>query len=78
MKEKLVCQNLSKIDNIDTGAILHALVDIKESMDAIYSNILPKLSVEGISQDEVQDLLWDIREEFRHVEYHIHDSKILD
>jgi hypothetical protein len=84
MEEKItkkIKQNLTKINSINeekNEAIVHALVDIKESFEKIYLDIIPKLSVEGISEDQVQDLLWDIREEFRHIDYHIKDTDLLE
>jgi len=60
-------------------ALVHALVDIRESMEKIYGTLLPKLiAVLDHSPDEFMDKLWDIREEFRHVDYHIHDSGITE
>jgi hypothetical protein len=84
MERKLISkikQNLTKIKNINeekNEAIVHALVDIQESFEKIYLNIIPQLSAGEISEDLAQDLLWDIREELRHIDYHIHDTDLLE
>jgi hypothetical protein len=60
-------------------AIVHALVDIGESMERIYGALLPELMVALHQPSAVfKDKLWDIREEFRHVEYHLHDAKLTE
>ena len=84
MKKKIVNSirdSLIKIENLDkekTDALIHALVDIQESFEKIYKTLLPRLVKEINTKERVQDLLWDIREEFRHIDYHIRDSDILD
>ncbi len=84
MEEKITKKiklNLEKIQNIDSKgseAIIHALVDIEESFEKIYKKIMPELSKNELSEDAVQNLLWDIREELRHIDYHIHDSHLLE
>lgn len=58
---------------------MHALVDIAESMEKLYGTLLPALVVAlDQSSDEFKDKLWDLREEFRHVEYHLRDAKLTD
>ena len=58
-------------------AIVHALIDVAESIEKIHSASIPKLLLAS-SSEEVQEILWEIREEFRHVEYHIQDSGLGD
>ena len=58
--------------------LLYSLIDIEESLKKIYENILPNLATKDLSEEKFQDLLWDIREEFRHIDYHLHDSGLLD
>jgi hypothetical protein len=67
------------IDHERAEAIVHALVDIGESMGKIYGTLLPELmAVLDLSSAEFKDKLWDIREEFRHVEYHLQDAQLTD
>jgi predicted nucleic acid-binding Zn-ribbon protein len=70
--------SLKKIGKEENEALIHALVDIQDSFENIYNQILPKLTEEKLTEDEVRDLLWDVREEFRHIKYHIQDSNILE
>lgn len=66
-------------DRERADAIVHALVDIAESMEKLYGTLLPALMA---ALDEpnarFKDRLWDIREEFRHVEYHLQDAKLTE
>lgn len=66
-------------DRERADAVVHALVDIAESMERIYTKLLPDL-MDGFDQpgDVFKEKLWDIREEFRHVEYHLNDGKLTE
>ena len=73
------------LDVLDGSSVLnrqelvYALVEIEESFEKVYSDILPQiLAEESIDKDRLRDLLWDIREEFRHIEYHIQDSQVTE
>lgn len=66
------------VDEEKIEALMHALVDVKESFEKIYKVILPQLVKGKNTREQIQDLVWDIREEFRHIEYHIRDSDVLD
>lgn len=62
-----------------TDALTHALVDISKSIKEIYSIIIPKiLQNPNENKDFILDLLWDIREEFKHIQYHIDDAKLTE
>ena len=61
----------------DTASKLHALNDIIDSINKIYNEVIPKILIEK-DFDTIQDLYWDIREEFRHVDYHIHDANLIE
>ena len=51
----------------------HALFDLQESMDRVFEKLVP----EALTNDEQgrvkREVLGDIREEFRHIEYHMRD-----
>jgi len=64
--------NKEKLDSF-----VHSISDIKEAIDKIYNEYLPKLLTEQ-SRDSLEDIIWDIREEFRHIDYHIKDANLLD
>jgi hypothetical protein len=60
-------------------SVTHALVDIAESIAEVYEVLLPKLmSLEQSSKSARQEVLWEIREEFRHIEYHLNDAGLGD
>ncbi|MEW5744392.1 MAG: hypothetical protein AB1805_02975 [Nitrospirota bacterium] len=61
-----------------TETIIHALVDIAVSMKKIYFEILPELKQRQLSDNELRDRIWDIREEMRHIEYHIKDASLTE
>lgn len=70
---------LTKHGQSDAEAIVHALTDIAESVDTVYRELLPKLlATLDRPHPEFQDALWDIREEFRHVAYHMEDAKLTE
>lgn len=61
------------------NAIVHALVDIGESMGKIYGALLPELMAALDQPSAVfKEKLWDIREEFRHIEYHLQDARLTE
>jgi len=56
-----------------------AIHDIEESILKIKNKMLPHLlSQEGENSEKFQEGIWDIREEFRHIQYHINDGKLTD
>jgi hypothetical protein len=45
----------------------------------VYQELLPKLlATRDRPHSEFLDALWDIREEFRHVAYHMDDAKLTE
>jgi len=58
-------------------SFVHSLADIKESIDKIYNDYVPKL-LENKLPEELEEIIWDIREEFRHIDYHIKDADLLN
>ena len=54
-------------------------VDVYESVQKVYGSLVPQLIDEReASRESVRELLWDLREEFRHIDYHIHDAELTD
>ncbi len=60
-------------------AVVHALEDIANSMEKVYGTLLPDL-IGALDQPNAifKDRLWDIREEFRHVAYHLRDARLTE
>jgi hypothetical protein len=46
---------------------------LEESLRLFLDEQLPKLSDPSVQGEQLEDLLLEIREEFRHVLYHLHD-----
>jgi hypothetical protein len=51
------------------------LCDICESTEKVYGDLLPRLRSQAMSGTEVENLLHEIGEEFRHILYHIRDPE---
>ncbi|MDX9947002.1 MAG: hypothetical protein RBS38_06510 [Bacteroidales bacterium] len=60
----------------DLEAYVHALIDIKESVSKITGLLLEVDDKKN--KEEVLDIIWEIREEFRHIDYHIKDAKLTE
>lgn len=80
---KMLMELLTKdslFDRDAAEALVHALVDIRESINKIYNQVLPQLveHQNGLTKEQVLEKLWEIREQFRHIDYHIRDSKITE
>ena len=56
--------------------LTHALIDCDESFKKVANELLPRLMNEK-DEKAMADLLEEIREEIRHIAYHIHDSRYL-
>jgi hypothetical protein len=70
-------RRLGSRESVD--ALVHALVDIAESIEKVYGKIIPKILDEPeMASELLRERLWEIREEFRHIDYHIHDAKLMD
>lgn len=63
----------------EAEAAVYALLDIAKSVDKVYSELIPTiLSDPGAPMERLMDRIWDIREEFRHIAYHIQDGKLTE
>ena len=61
----------------EAEAMVYGLSEIAESIDKIYSKIIPEI-LSKENHDDLRDKVWDLREEFRHVKYHIDDGKLTE
>jgi len=62
----------------ETESLVYALKDISESIIKVYEEIIPRLINEESNEDMIKSVLWSLREEFRHIEYHIRDGNLQD
>ncbi len=61
----------------EAGTLALALLHISESVEKLYFSLVPHLlSEQEASPERMKEVLWDIREEFRHIDYHIHDAEL--
>ena len=61
------------------GTLAHALLDVYESVQEVYGSLVPRLLDDHeASCESVMEFLWDVREQFRHIDYHIHDAELTD
>ncbi|PIQ18030.1 MAG: hypothetical protein COZ75_02885 [Flavobacteriaceae bacterium CG_4_8_14_3_um_filter_34_10] len=86
-KLKMLAQNLRKSEKVnsfdsleerESETLAHSILDIEESCKTLLNNLFPKLEPTTLSQDEINELLFDIGEELRHILYHINDPKFYD
>lgn len=58
-----------------TGTLAHALLDLEQPFCTTLDELLPKLLDETLTAEQLDDVLFGIREELRHVLYHVKDTK---
>jgi hypothetical protein len=59
----------------EAETLAHAFADLEESLRKFLQQQLPKLADSSLRGQTLENLLLEIREEFRHVLYHLHDPK---
>ena len=52
------------------------LADIQESTERLYGELLPKLLSPELPPDDADDVLHAVGEEYRHILYHIQDTRL--
>ncbi len=83
-KMKIIISNLEKsktvtsLSKIEASALAHSFLDIEESCNVFIKELLPKLRLPNISEEEVDQILFSIGEEFRHILYHINDPNFYE
>jgi hypothetical protein len=72
------CEEVVKFnqgEDSEAWTLAHSFQDIEESCRALLDDLLPRLTEGQSSESEIQELLHGIGEEFRHILYHIKDTK---
>lgn len=59
----------------EPGTLTHAFVDLEESFRKFLDMYFPRLVDPVVSGAELDTLLTEIEEEFRHILYHLHDPQ---
>jgi hypothetical protein len=48
---------------------------LQESVERIFERLIPEALNEESGTRSKQEIFWDLREEFRHIEYHMGDAQ---
>ncbi|HUZ96504.1 MAG TPA: hypothetical protein VMU57_16500 [Edaphobacter sp.] len=67
------CAMIARLGPEEASTLVHAFSDLEESLRLFLDEQLPKLADPAMQGEGLENLLLDIREEFRHVLYHLHD-----
>ncbi len=62
----------------ESWQIATALCDIEDAANRLFRELLPRLLSSDSQDESVEDVLNDIGEEYRHILYHILDTKMYD
>ena len=62
--------------NDELDSFIHALNDINDSIVRIYDEHINVILNNSEDKELIVNNMWDIREEFRHIAYHIKDAKL--
>jgi len=82
-KFKTVAENLrksQKVNSYDDGqeresdTLAHAILDMEESFREVLKEI-PNLSSKNATEEDIDETLFNIGEQLRHILYHIRDPK---
>lgn len=60
----------------DLEAYIHAIIDIRASIVKINEFLLDV--DDKIDKEEVKEIIWSVREEFRHIDYHLKDANLTE
>lgn len=69
------CPQVTRFDkegNVEAWTLAQAFADLEESFSRFLDEQLPKLLERPLSDEDLNILLLEIGEEFRHVLYHVH------
>lgn len=72
-----ICQQVKRYDSAEekqAWTLAHNLLDLEQSFRTYLDQQFPRLKKEELNPDQMNDLLLEIGEEFRHILYHIRDS----
>lgn len=76
LRERLArCPLVAKYGEEESGTLVHAFLDLEESFRKFLDEQLPKLADPSVQGEQLEDLLLDVQQEFRHILYHLHDPQ---
>lgn len=68
---------IARYGQAEAATLSHAFTDLEVSMRRFLHEQLPKLADPSLRGERLDDLLLEVREEFRHMLYHLHDPEFL-
>jgi len=80
-----ITENLSKCDavnrldqgdHLEAGAIAVGLSDMYGSFQKIFGDFVPRIIAAGNDNEVLDDLIFDVADELRHIQYHIAASRL--
>lgn len=75
-KSERVTKHSTKEEN-QADTLANAFIDIEDALKKMNEQI-PRLYLKELTRDEVDDLIFDLGEELRHILYHINDTPVYD
>lgn len=70
------CRLVSQYGEEESATLVHAFSDLEESFRRFLDEQLPKLADPSVQGEQLEDVLLDVQQEFRHILYHIHDPQL--
>lgn len=70
------CATVARYGQEESGTLVHAFSDLEESFRKFLDEQLPKLADPCVEGEQLEDLLLDVQQEFRHILYHLHDPQL--
>jgi hypothetical protein len=65
-------------DFVEADAIANAIVDMEKTFKVLTENLFPKLLETQRESADTDEILWEIRDNLRHIVYHIKDCRTFD
>jgi hypothetical protein len=77
---KIVIEKNELVPSEKRERFIYALLEIRESSSKLFNEIIPPLESleESSNLEQIKDAFWDIREEVRHIQYHIDDGNLCE
>ena len=69
------CPLVAQYGQDESGVLAHAFSDLEESFRKVLDEQLPVLGDPSTQREQLEDLLLDMQQEFRHILYHLHDPQ---
>jgi hypothetical protein len=69
------CEMIAQFGPDEAGKLVHAFSDLEDSFRTVLYKQFPRLADPSVRAEQLENLLLEIREEFRHIVYRIEDPK---